>query len=223
MGRFSLVPGVTKQIVGLILEGRLRPGDHINQNQLAMELGVSPTPLREALHTLAGEGIVRFSKSAGVQVSPLTTDGIIENTELALALETAALRRALPLLTAEDLDELERTLDRISQLQDTRDWYPLTWSFYHRLLAPSGFESFLELIRKSIFQAMLVLPLFAKVRPTVLAAEPNLRTVIAACRRRDLDGAIRALEEFNRKACQATVRLIQTRLETEKDLPVISK
>jgi DNA-binding GntR family transcriptional regulator len=125
-------------------------------------------------------------------------------------------------LTNEDLDELDRILDRISQLQDLRDWYPLTWSFYHRLLSPSGFDSFLEQIRKTIFQTMLVVPLFAKARPRVLSEEPNLRTVMAACRRRDVNGAIDALEAFNRKACQATILLIQTRLESDRDIPTIS-
>lgn len=222
MGRPPLVPNVIKQIVGLILEGQLRPGDQVHQIQLAKELGVSPTPLREALHLLAGEGLVRFSRTSGVHVSPLTTAGIIENTELALALETSALRRSIPLLTQEDLDELDRILDRISQLQDLREWYPLTWSFYHRLLSPSGFNSFLEQIRKTIFQTMLVIPLYAKARPQVLSEEPNLRTVLAACRRRDVDGAIDALETFNRKACQATILLIQARMESERGFPLIS-
>jgi|GEM_PF-2216891 len=223
MGRPALVPQVIKQLLDLILEGRIKPGDQINQNLLAKELGISPTPLREALHALAGEGLVRFSKAAGVQVSPLTTAGITENTELALALEIVALRKAIPLLTEEDLDELDRILDRIGSLKDKQEWYPLTWSFYHRLLSPSGFDSFLELIRKTIFQAMLVLPLFAKVRPKVLSEEPNLRTVMAACRRRDVEGAIAALESFNRRACQATVDLIQDRLEADRDLPAISQ
>jgi len=212
-----------KHVVDMIVEGRLKPGDQINQNNLAKELGVSPTPLREALHALAGEGLMRFTRASGVQVTPLTTTGIIENTELALALETAALRKSIPLLTDEDLDEVEKLLDRINNLQDLREWYPLTWSVYHRLLSPSGFDSFLELIRKTIFQAMLTLPLYAKVRKSVVVEGPNMRTVLAACRRRDVEGAISALEAFNRKACQATIVMIQARLESERDLPSITQ
>jgi DNA-binding GntR family transcriptional regulator len=223
MGRPTLVPQITEQVIDLILQGRLKAGDRINQNLLAKELGISATPLREALHVLAGEGLMRFSRATGVQVTPLTTAGIIENTELAVALETVALRISVPQLTVEDLDELDQILDRIHQTKDPREWYPLTWSFYHRLLAPCGFNSFLELIRKSIFQTMLVLPLYARISPAVRTSEPNLRTVLAACRRRNVEEAIRALETFNRKACQATVALIQERIEAESDLPKIAK
>lgn len=221
MGRHTLVPQVIDQVIGLILQGRLKPGEQINQNHLARDLGVSSTPLREALHTLAGEGLMRFSRGTGAQVAPLTTAGIIENTELALALETPLLRKAIPLLTDEDMDELEATLDRIARLEDMHDWYSLTWRFYHRLLAPSECHAFLEIIRKTIFQTMLVLPFFAKVKPIVRTEEPNLRTVLAACRRRDVEGAVAALETFNRKACQATVALIQERLAAERGMPAI--
>lgn len=221
MGRPTLVPHVMDQIIDLILRGHLKPGEQINQNNLARDLGVSTTPLREALHALAGEGLMRFTKANGVQVAPLTTAGIIENTELALALEVPMLRKAIPRLTDEDLDQLDELLDRIDRLEDIHDWYTRTWSFYHRLMAPSGYPVFLEIVRKTIFQTMLVLPIFAKVRPGVRTEEPNLRTVLAACRRRDVEGAIRTLETFNRKACQATVALIQERLEAERGMPVI--
>lgn len=221
MGRHTIVPRVIEQVIDLIVQGQLKPGEQINQNNLAQDLGVSTTPLREALHALAGEGLMRFTKGCGVQVSPLTTAGIIENTELALALETPLLRRSVPLLTEEDLDQLEETLDRIARLEDMRDWYTLTWSFYHRLLAPSGYQAFLEIIRKTIFQTMLLLPIFAKVKPRVRTEEPNLRTVLAACRRRDVAAAVDALETFNRKACQATVALIQERMESERGMPTI--
>jgi DNA-binding GntR family transcriptional regulator len=223
MGRTRLVPQVIEKIIDQVLNGRLKPGEQINQFHLAKELGVSATPLREALHVLAGEGLFRLSKGSGVSVAPLTTAGILENTELALALEVAALRQAIPKLTEADLDALEMILDQVSQMKDNREWYPLTWSFYRGLLAPSGYWTFLEIIRKSIFQNMLVLPLYIKIGPRIRKEEPNLRTVLAACRRKDVEGAIEALEIFNRKACQATVAFIRERLEMDQDLPVIRR
>jgi DNA-binding GntR family transcriptional regulator len=200
----------------------LKPGEQFNQNQLADQLGCSPTPVREALHALAAKGLVSFTHGAGAQVAPITMAGIIEHTELAVALETATLRKAAPLLTDEDLDELDRRLAALENLKNKRDWFSTAWAFYDKLLSPCGYPMLMELIEKSIFQNMLVMPLFAEVRPEVLAMEPNLHTVLAACRERDIDRAVKALADFNQRACMATIEVIQNHLDLQRNYPAVA-
>ena len=55
-----------------ILTGSLAPGLGMNQETLARELGVSPTPVREALRRLESEGLVRFAAHSTVNVAPLS-------------------------------------------------------------------------------------------------------------------------------------------------------
>ncbi len=62
---------IQKEIVAMIADGRLRPGSHINETHLATDLGISRTPLREAMLTLAAAGFLHTDMGKGFLVPPL--------------------------------------------------------------------------------------------------------------------------------------------------------
>lgn len=68
----TLVPGIASVLRSRIWQGKLRPGDHLNQQILAGSLGASPIPVREALRILEGEGLVTFLPHRGVIVALVT-------------------------------------------------------------------------------------------------------------------------------------------------------
>ncbi len=82
-----------------ILDSRYAPGSLLSENQIAEELQISRTPIREALRELAGSGLVRILPQRGIIVSELTMQDIIEVYQLREQLECFATRLAAERLT----------------------------------------------------------------------------------------------------------------------------
>jgi DNA-binding GntR family transcriptional regulator len=80
----------TEHLRDMIVHGELAPGTKLNERVLCERLGVSRTPLREALKTLASEGLVALQPNRGATVTPLTLDTVRENFEVMGALEALA-------------------------------------------------------------------------------------------------------------------------------------
>lgn len=123
-----------------ILRGDYPEGEPLRQDALADELGVSRIPVREALRQLEAEGLVTFSPHRGAVVSSLSLDDIDELFELRAEIECDLLRRAIPKMTAEQLDRATDVLDEFQEAlaagEATR-WGPLNWHFHAALYAPA--------------------------------------------------------------------------------------
>jgi DNA-binding GntR family transcriptional regulator len=98
-----------------ILDGRLRPGQRVNQEEWATRAGVSLIPVREALGALAGEGLVTYRPRRGYAVTELDLAGLEETYRLRRLLETDALRRGVPRATPADLAALRAEADACEQ------------------------------------------------------------------------------------------------------------
>jgi DNA-binding GntR family transcriptional regulator len=94
-----------------ILDGRLRPGQRVNQEEWAARAGVSLIPVREALGALAGEGLVTYRPRRGYAVTELDLAGLEETYRLRRLLETDALRRGVPRATPADVAALRADAD----------------------------------------------------------------------------------------------------------------
>jgi DNA-binding GntR family transcriptional regulator len=93
--RVTLADGVYESIKALIMDHAVAPGDRVSIDALARQLGVSPTPVREALARLESDGLVRKRPLAGYTTTPLLTRAEFEELfEMRLLLETAAARWA---------------------------------------------------------------------------------------------------------------------------------
>jgi DNA-binding GntR family transcriptional regulator len=89
-----------------ILAGRIPAGARIAEADVARQLSVSRTPVREALSRLAAEGLVELSPNRGARVTSRTAAELREIFEVRLRLEPYAVGQAVPLLTAAQLGEL---------------------------------------------------------------------------------------------------------------------
>jgi DNA-binding GntR family transcriptional regulator len=96
-----------------ILRGELRPGQHLVQEELAADLGVSRIPLREALHGLAAEGLVTVVPQRGMMVAELDRADVAELFDLRLELEPELANEAVRGCRARDVDELRTAVDRM--------------------------------------------------------------------------------------------------------------
>jgi DNA-binding GntR family transcriptional regulator len=90
-----------------IFTNRLKPGDHLSENQVAGSLGMSRTPVREAIKVLASEGLLEIHNGVGIFVKQITTKEIADLFEVRAALECAALHTALDRITDRELDAIQ--------------------------------------------------------------------------------------------------------------------
>lgn len=91
-----------------IIIGQLEPGQRLRDQDIAEQLGVSRTPVREALQRLEDEGLVETRRGSLTRVMPLDTPAARDAFPLVAALHAFATRRATPRLTPEDVRALRR-------------------------------------------------------------------------------------------------------------------
>src|SRR3954463_16618894 len=98
---------VVKILSAGILSGKYRPGDRLNESQIARELNISRIPVREALSQLQEQGLVQNRERRGMFVTNIGPEEVLQISSLRLILETEALRLARARMTPEILAELE--------------------------------------------------------------------------------------------------------------------
>ena len=104
-----------------ILEGAFDPEIPISQIKLAESLGVSRTPLREALRMLQRDGLIDSEPNRRVRVTALSIPDLEELYASRIVIESLALRITLPRATEADLDELEAALAAMGEAAANRD------------------------------------------------------------------------------------------------------
>lgn len=118
-----------QRIRSAILSNELQPGSVISQVKLSRAVGVSRTPLREALRLLQNEGLVSGRHNHRLTVSELTDPDLEELYALRISNEAMAIRASVPHLTASDLAEIRALLDRMVQVEKEGDF--ATWEVVH--------------------------------------------------------------------------------------------
>ncbi|NLA59062.1 MAG: GntR family transcriptional regulator [Firmicutes bacterium] len=104
-----------------IITGQLRPGERLMEVQIAEELGVSRTPVREAIRKLELEGLVVMVPRKGAYVSNVSIKDISDIFQIRRALEGLAAELAADRLTEEQLEELEQLLVRTAETVEKLD------------------------------------------------------------------------------------------------------
>lgn len=112
---------VNETLRDAIVNGVLQPGERLMEIQLAEELGVSRTPVREAIRKLELEGFVVMVPRRGTYVADLSLKDINEVFEIRTALDVLAAGLAAERITDEELEEMERLLVYIGEYIDSEN------------------------------------------------------------------------------------------------------
>lgn len=120
-----------------ILSGELGAGEKLRQNHIAAELGVSSTPVREALRDLVAEGLVVSDTHKGNTVRGLTLADVVEIYDLRLMLEPLLIERNFSHIRNIDFARCEDLLLKMETTNDVTEWSRLNAEF-HTLLGGSA-------------------------------------------------------------------------------------
>ncbi len=138
ISRKPLRADVHKELLGLILQGTLTPGQRLRDTDLAEQLGVSRTPIREALLRLEREGFISSQLHQGFSVKPLSESEIRDVYPLVGLLECAALND-IPNPSQEKIQQLEQLSLAIHQEgSDALRRIELDEAWHKALVAESG-------------------------------------------------------------------------------------
>lgn len=143
----------TELIREAIVDGRLEPGTRLKEEELARELGISRTPVREALLMLQAEGLVDAAPNRGAMVRVHTPEDLEDLYQLRALLEGYAARRAAMRITPEQLEELRASCDRFDALgpdDDLRELVRENMVFHSAILDFAGSSRLSAMVRRVI-------------------------------------------------------------------------
>ncbi|MGE4275612.1 MAG: GntR family transcriptional regulator [Lawsonibacter sp.] len=116
------------------------PGDFLSEKELCEEIGCGRTPVREALLTLKGEGLIEIFPRRGIRVTPFTRVGICEIYQIRKLIEPAVCTRYFLRFDKGRLLEFDRQFQQIDQ-EDDRAYYTLDFSFHRWLVGAAENET----------------------------------------------------------------------------------
>jgi DNA-binding GntR family transcriptional regulator len=179
----------------------LAPGQMVLEGEAAAALGISRTPVREALVRLEAEGMLRLVPRHGFRVAPLDPDGLQELYEILEGLEAVAVDLAASRATPEQLDRLDESVreqERALAADDLVAWLAADNRFHARVAEMSGNRR-LDAMARTCGDQLYRARLFThRLRPKPVDSTRDHRAVAAAIRAGD-GARARALHQTHRR------------------------
>lgn len=178
-----------------ILAGSLDGGARLVQAGIAEQLGVSTTPVREAMRDLASEGLIRFEPYRGAVVHLPSLDEIREIYELRILLGSFAIRRTVERISDEELERAEAIEHVMEREVDPLRWTELNRSFHAALEDAARSPRLSAILNNLRDSAAIVVAISLKARPSQMkSGNRDHRELLKACRMRDPERAAAVIE-----------------------------
>ena len=195
---------------------KLKPGERVRQEELAERLNVSRVPVREALKVLEAEGQVTYQAHRGYTVIALSLEELEEIYLARRLLETELTRSAVPRLSAELIEHLEKLavrMDESAKAADIAGYAEANWNFHFSLFERAGLQKIYRIVevlwrmseayRVAIFDAAWL-----------KQAGRDHQTILDACRAKDVARAVAAQNEHRSNALESITAILE---KAEKD------
>jgi DNA-binding GntR family transcriptional regulator len=215
----SLVDRVFDAVRQSIIAGRLRAGEALSISDLAGDLGVSHSPVREALQRLAGQGLVELRPARSAIVAPLDVEDLTEIYRIRELLEVDAAARACPDLEPEDIAELEGQLRYLADTSPRTDEFWIHHDRFHRALMRPALSPRLDRITKENWSAAerYVRIVYADSEPfESRSPEDRHRPLLEAAKARNAPGMRKALGQHLKKNEEEMTAQVRRILERSK-------
>lgn len=177
----------------------LQPGEVLSENRISKALGISRTPVREALHQLAQEGLIQVIPGRAVTVAAPSARSIMDVVHLRLLLEPELVRLAAEVVTREEKAALIETVDKMELACSQGDH--MSWSradtVFHEILGDACPNALLgELVVQMRNRAHYLANIDSQTNPARLAAcTQEHRRIVERLSAHDADGAADAMRQ----------------------------
>jgi DNA-binding GntR family transcriptional regulator len=199
-----------------ILDNRFPPGSELNEVVLSQSLGVSRGPVREALGRLASEGLVTVRPRRGAVVTALSAQEFLAAYQVREALETLAIRLAVPRLTPEDLERLQTSVDEMVKHADEHDvdaFFRANAAFHATFVEASANAMLQETMSRLLGQMGRYRMRSVALRGSLRRSTAEHKAILRAVRKGDAERAARLLGEH--------IRIPQRRLAAAPEKEVV--
>jgi DNA-binding GntR family transcriptional regulator len=197
---------VAERLRAAIRSGELAAGTPLQQTEVAKQLGVSTTPVREAFAVLLREGLLVGDPHRGAIVFRPTIADLRENYEMRICLESLATELAVPNLSDEDLGALRALLDDMQKTKRSVDYLPLNHTFHLRLYQAADRPKLFATIEELRESATAYANLFAVGEADPSRSQDEHEAIFAACVRRDPKAAGEAMRRHLQHTMDVTAR-----------------
>ncbi len=219
IGHDTLNQRVYRQLRQLVTSGGIAPGAQLEEQTLASQMGVSRTPLREAITQLVTEGLVENRPYRGNFVRAFTAEQVRDLYVVRQALEGCAVRLAVPRLTEARVEVLRAILADVQRALEAGEltWYGTADGRFHNTLASySENQTLIDCLERLGLQIQIVRTMAnddpAVVRRTALE-RPR---ILAALEGRDVEAAVRLMEQHIEGVGHAVAAQIEAREREEQ-------
>ncbi len=202
---------VYHRLLDEIRQGRLLPGDRLREAELADRLGVSRTPIREAIRQLEADGLVAHVPRIGASIRRLDYPEVMELYEMRAVLEGTAARMAARAASDLEIDELIALNETLSRARTGPEAAHLNRIFHANLL-DSAKNRYLARSVASLQKALLILgPTMLSDDTRAKAADSEHRRILDALKARDEAGAELAMRDHIEASQRLRIRALRDR------------
>jgi DNA-binding GntR family transcriptional regulator len=196
LDRTTTAHDVTRVLRRRILEGRYPVDKFIRQDTIALELGVSRIPVREALAKLEAEGLVVREKYRGAMIPRLSFGEIEEIYEMRAMIEPYLIRHAVKNITPEQLAHLKAIVEKSRKTKAVKDWAGLNIDFHRSLFLAADKPLAMQVLDNLLVRADRYLKL-QNFRSSTTKEESDAQhaQILKYVASRDVEGAVAALEK----------------------------
>lgn len=201
MERPQLSDEAADHVRELIMSGRLRPGSHIRQDEVASDLGISATPVREGLLALRGQGFVTLKPRRGFVVAPLDAADIRDLFTAQALLAGELVARAIKRMDDDQvnaLETLQSTLEGAAERSDAEEVERLNHQFHRALNLGAQSPKLVWMLATSARFAPR--RFFSSIPGWVQASVEDHQTILSALRNDDAETGRQAMQEHILKA-----------------------
>ena len=207
------------------MDGRLEPGKRLTEQELVSMLGVSRTPLREALLLLDSEGFINILPRRGAVVSDLSQSDVEDIYGAKAILESAAAKLACPKISNETIENLSHLTDEMEKntkekQKDDRTLLSLNAEFHQTLSDAGGNKKLSQFIKNLRSQTLRYNYIYLSLKSKVDSSIADHRKIIKALKQKDTILIEQLIQQHNESACRTLCEFIkqQSRTNTRKEL-----
>lgn len=205
----SLAGRIAAALADRIVSGALAPGARLMQDHIADEFQASHVPVREAFRKLEAQGLVANKPRCGVRVTEIDPAVVLEVSEMRAALETLALRLAVPNLTKVDFDAARAALVEGEASDQIVVWEAANRRFHRALAAPCGMPRLMAAVDDLHRNDARFLFATWKDLDWQPRSDAEHWAILEAMEAGDSEKACRLLDEHVREAGRALVKRLQ--------------